>query len=55
MIGFDPALYNVSENDGEVLLTVRVLRGELGRPVEVDFSTDDGIGISKYMLNAAPV
>ena len=55
VIGFDPAFYNVSESDGEVLLTVRVLRGELGRPVEVNFSTDDGVGISKYMLMAPSV
>ena len=50
VIGFDPALYTVSENDLEVFLTVRVLQGTLERPAVVNLSTANGFGICKYCL-----
>ena len=50
VIGFDPDLYTVSENDLEVFLTVRVLQGTLERPAVVNLSTANGFGICKYCL-----
>ena len=48
VIGFNPTLYTVSEDDGEVFLTVRVLQGALERPVVVNLSTSNGLGMCKY-------
>ena len=45
-IGFLPVDYSVNEADGTVTLTVRVLAGQLARPVEVDFTTQDGTATS---------
>ena len=45
-IGFLPDDYSVNEADGTVTLTVRVLAGQLARPVEVDFTTQDGTATS---------
>ena len=45
-IGFDPVMYSVNETAGEVILTVRVLDGQLARPVSVDFTTQDGTATS---------
>ena len=45
-IGFLPDDYSVNEADGTVTLTVRVLAGQLARPVEVDFTTRDGTATS---------
>ena len=46
-IGFDPVVYLiVNETAGTVSLTVRVLDGQLVRPVSVDFTTQDGTATS---------
>ena len=45
-IGFLPDVYSVSETDGMVTLSVQVLAGQLARPVEVDFTTQDGTATS---------
>ena len=49
-IGFEPAFYSVEEDAGLVVLFVRVLAGELQRPAVINFSTVDGIGLSKICL-----
>ena len=45
-IGFDPIIYNVDESAGPVELVVRIISGELARPVEVILSTADGSATS---------
>ena len=50
-IGFDPVMYSVNETVGEVLLTVRVLDGQLARPVSVDFTTQDGTATSTALAD----
>ena len=41
VIGFNPIIYNVSEDSGSVNVTVAVLSGTLDRDVEVSVSTVD--------------
>ena len=41
-IGFDPTIYNVGEEDGSAVVTVRVLAGTLSSPVVVRLTTQDG-------------
>ena len=45
-IGFDPIIYNVDESAGPVELVVRIISGELARPVEVILSTEDATATS---------
>ena len=58
-IGFEPAAYTVNEDDGTVTLFVRVLDGELARPVTVGFNTEDGTATSvapvDYTAPALPI
>ena len=58
-IGFDPETYSVNEDGGSVTLTVRVLDGELARPVTVAFNTQDGTATSvapvDYTAPALPI
>ena len=42
VIGFDPVMYTVDEGAGTVRLTVKVLSGDLGRAVTLDYETRDG-------------
>ena len=49
VIGFDPETYRVREDAGTATLTVRVLRGMLGKEVTVDFTTLPGSSISKSL------
>ena len=44
-IGFDPTSYQVNEDDGVAVVTVKVLSGELSDTVIVDFTTTDGTAI----------
>lgn len=41
-IGFDPTTYNVSEDAGNVMVTVAVLNGTLDQDVNVSVSTVNG-------------
>ena len=43
-IGFDPDTYTVDEGAGTIALTVKVLRGALGRAVTLSYETRDGTG-----------
>ncbi len=45
-IGFDPVPYFVEEDDGRVALVIRVLDGQLGRPITAIVSTEDGTATS---------
>ncbi len=45
-IGFDPITYLVEEDDGTVTLNVRIISGELARPVEVLVTTEEGSATS---------
>ena len=45
VIGFDPVSYTVNEGAGTVTFTVRVISGQLRRPVEIGFSTADGTAL----------
>ncbi len=45
-IGFDPNTYLVEEDDGTVSLSVRIISGELARPVEVLLTTEEGSATS---------
>ena len=45
-IGFDPILFMANEDDGTVSLTVRVISGQLGRPVEATVTTEEGTATS---------
>jgi hypothetical protein len=45
-IGFDSTEYFVDEAAGSVLLTIRVLAGQLARTLSVDFFTQDGSATS---------
>ena len=47
VIGFDPDSYTVNEVEGSVVLTIRVLSGMLGIPVEVQFETTPGTATSQ--------
>ena len=38
-IGFDPIAYQVREDDGSVVVTVKVLSGDLSSPVTVNLAT----------------
>ena len=49
-IGFSLLIYNVSEGDGTVNVSYRVLDGELGFDVDVNFFTSNGSAIGKYEL-----
>ena len=51
VIGFDPESYNVSEADGTVTLTVRVLEGIIseGRSIPIRVSTADGSAQGKIL------
>ena len=42
IIGFDPEMYTVDEGSGTVTLTVKVLSGDLGRDVTLNYETMDG-------------
>ena len=48
VIGFEPDIYTVPENDGPVIVTVRILQGGpgAGRTIEVLFRTADGFGLT---------
>lgn len=48
-IGFNPATYNVTENVGNVMVTVAVLSGTPDRDVEVSVSTVDGSATGREM------
>ena len=58
-IGFDSVVYVVDEDVGEVSLTVRVLAGQLARPVSVDFVAKDGTATSPIdfsnVTSASPI
>ena len=42
MIGFEPINYNVRENNGNAVVTVKVLSGSLSESVSVTLTTNDG-------------
>ena len=42
VIGFQAEVYSVSESDGQAIVTVAVLGGQLSRTVEVQLLTQDG-------------
>lgn len=42
VIGFEQTSYSVGESEGQVVIAVAVLNGELLRPVTVSFSTVEG-------------
>ena len=42
VIGFEPINYNVRENDGNAVVTVKVLSGSLSESVSVTLTTNDG-------------
>ena len=42
VIGFQAEVYSVSESDGQAVVTVAVLGGQLSRTVEVQLLTQDG-------------
>ena len=42
VIGFLEEVYTVNESDGQVVVTVAVLGGQLSRTVEVELLTQDG-------------
>ena len=42
VIGFEAEIYPVDESDGQAVVTVAVLGGELSRTVEVQLITQDG-------------
>ena len=46
VIGFEKMMYNGSESDGEIEITISVLQGELSGPVVVRISTRDGSALS---------
>lgn len=46
IIGFDPVRYNIDENGGFVVLTVRILSGVLAGQVNVQLNTKDGSALS---------
>ena len=45
-IGFEETLYTVNEGDGQVVVGVAVLAGELSRDVVVSMETEDGSATS---------
>ena len=45
-IGFDPIIYNIDESTGFIVLVLRIISGELARPVDVILSTEDGSATS---------
>ena len=47
VIGFEQAMYFANESAREVVITVLLREGELGRPVTLDLTTMDGTAISK--------
>ena len=49
-IGFAQSSYIISESDGSVNVTVRVLSGQLGRSVTVRFATMDGTAVGMCSL-----
>ena len=46
VIGFEPVTYNVDENDGSVVLTVKLLSGTLTAPVTLSYATMNGSAIA---------
>lgn len=48
MIGFERTVYTVDENDGEVVVSVAVLEGEVTGDVVVQFTTPSGSARCKY-------
>ena len=56
-IGFDPVMYTVDENAGTIELTVKLLRGSLGRTVTLTYETMDGTATAgeDYMYNMGTI
>lgn len=49
VIGFINAPYEVNENDGEALIRVGLINGNLQREVSIQLSLSDGIASSKFL------
>ena len=49
VIGFDPEFYRVSEDEGTVTLTVRLLGGVLQTNVSILFSTNSESAVGKLL------
>ena len=47
VIGFEQTSYPVGESEGQVLLAVSVINGELSRPVVVTVTTIEGSALGK--------
>ena len=43
VIGFEQVVYSVSESDGQAVVVVAVLGGQLSRTVQIQLMTQDGI------------
>lgn len=55
VIGFEREIYLTNESSPEVVVTVLLLEGELGRRVDLTLTTVDGTALSKLLKQAPDI